>query len=92
MSFFIPEDPRDFSKAIIEHGLNHVYKIGFGAWKIAEFNGHYRRAIQKALQETAFKISPVGQVQCLLSSLLFPDRVPFFVGASYQSSVGSDSP
>jgi hypothetical protein len=88
MSFFIPEDPRDFSKATIEDGINNVYQIGFGVWKIAEFNGHYRSAIQKALQETKFKISPGGQVQCLLSSLLFPDRVPFFVGASHQFSWG----
>lgn len=80
MNFFIPQDPRDFSKTVVEDGLNHVHQIGFGLWRIEEFIQHYNAAARKTHTAEAFKISPATQIQCLLSSFLFPDRIPYFVG------------
>jgi hypothetical protein len=82
LNYFIPENPRDFSKKVIENGINHTFQFGFGLWTMPEFMAHYDGAIKNASATDTFKISPGGLALCVLSSLLFPDRVPFFATES----------
>jgi len=81
MNFFIPKDPRDFSMKVMEHGMNRVYQIGFGIWKIEAFLKEYRQALSVVKSDGAFNLLPTTKFQCLLSSFLFPDRIAYFLDA-----------
>jgi len=66
---------------VMEHGMNRVYQIGFGIWKIEAFLKEYRQALSVVKSDGAFNLLPTTKFQCLLSSFLFPDRIAYFLDA-----------
>lgn len=79
MNFFFPQDPRDFSMQVIEHGMNYVHQIGAGIWKIDAYVKEYDQELSLVKENALFVISPATRFLCLLSAFLFPDRIPYFI-------------
>ncbi len=63
--------------------MNHLLQIGFGIWTVDEFTAEYQQAMQQAA--TAFELPPEGVALCVLSALLFPDRVPFILDPWFEA-------
>jgi len=77
--FFVPSDYRDFTDQVIEHGINHTHQIGFGVWKLTEFEQQFNRAMDQTLPGSVLKFPSEKLLLCTATSLIFPDRLPVFL-------------
>jgi len=77
--FFIPADHRDFSRKMIENGMNYTHIVGLGVWTPADFASEFDRNIQQSLAPATAGVPKEGAVLCTAASLLFPDRLPLLL-------------
>lgn len=75
---FVPDNWRDFGDEAIEHGVNHSFQIGHGIWTTKDFEAIWPEE-KIAPPENAL----IGSA-CILASLIFPNRVPWFILKSKQ--------
>lgn len=74
---FLPTDYRDFANEVMAEGLNHTHQIGFGIWNLADFDKEFRPVLLE--HSKSCNLPPVLVFIATISSLLFPDRIPFIL-------------
>ena len=78
---FIPEGHEKFTEKSIENGNNITFQIGYeyglGVFTISDFIESWEKVCSQILNDEAKKSSDAVNVGILLSSYLFPDRVPW---------------
>lgn len=67
---FVPDSYQDFHRKIIESGRNYLWQVGFDVFNVAEFSKSWPEVPQPATRTEA--------ALAVLSSLLYPDRIPWF--------------
>jgi hypothetical protein len=76
---FIPKSFRQFGYQIIRDGINNVFKVGHGIWSLGDFRLEFASECRPVLdRDSSFKETPV-QVLSIVSTLVFPDRIPWFL-------------
>lgn len=79
LNIFIPDDHSEFALPIINNGRNHVFQIGHGVWRGADLVSRWQAAcIPQLLGDNAVQTVEI-RIGALCSSLVFPDRVPWFL-------------
>lgn len=79
LNIFIPDDHSEFSLPVIKNGRNHVFQIGHGVWRGADLASRWQAAcVPQLLGDNALSSVEV-KVGALCSSLVFPDRVPWYL-------------
>jgi hypothetical protein len=79
LNIFIPNDHSEFSLPVINNGRNHVFQIGHGVWRGADLVSRWQAAcIPQLLEDNSINAVEI-RVGALCSSLVFPDRVPWFL-------------
>ncbi|UVL37134.1 caspase family protein [Pseudomonas sp. B21-041] len=79
LNIFIPNDHSQFSLPCIENGLNHVFQIGHGVWGVSDLVSRWRTSCAPQFaSDTSLRFAEV-KVGALCSSLIFPNRVPWFL-------------
>ncbi len=74
LGFFMPDDYHEFGKRTMDNGQTYTNQIGFGLWFPEELEVKFKLA-EKAHRRDV--LSSETHALCMLSSMLFPDRVPF---------------
>ena len=77
MGMFIPTSYADFGREMIEHGTNHTLTVGHGIWSPLDFDREYDRLIRTPQALSPNLGSGRYRMLCVLSSVMFPDRVFF---------------
>ncbi len=77
--YFLPENYLDFSKKVIEQGTNDVQQLGHGVWSLSEYNKFLQSRLRTHSALYGAILNPTTMALCILSSLLFPDRIPLFL-------------
>lgn len=78
---FLPESYEGFSAAVIEAGRNDMWTVGFDVFKVEDFISTWRTP-QAPSNRLEANLS-------ILSALLFPDRVPWFLLPKFGSDTGA---
>ncbi len=73
ISIFVPEDYGDFSENTIENGTNFTFTIGHGVWTVADLMATWPHTTSQQPSVLAVRDA------ALFASLLFPDRVPWYI-------------
>jgi hypothetical protein len=76
---FLPEDHADFAQEVIRAGRNHNFQIGHGIWEVGDFIERWNEVCLRQLEEDVSLRASSVQIGALCSSLLFPDRNPWFL-------------
>jgi hypothetical protein len=77
---YVPADFNHFGAEYIPGGENAVYRIGHGVWRITDLEAAWPSAANRSpTNEAAYGAA-------IFASLIFPDRVPWFVFGSGVSS------
>jgi hypothetical protein len=63
----------------MEHGINHTRQIGFGVWKLSDFEEQFSRAMDETFPDSTLQLPAEKLLLCTASSLIFPDRLPLFL-------------
>ena len=71
LNAYLPENYSTFGAEHIAGGLNAVFHIGHDVWRVAE--------IEAAWPDFPVPTSPGQAMTSILSSLIFPDRTPWFL-------------
>lgn len=77
--YFLPESYLDFSKKVIEHGTNDVQQLGHGLWSLSSYHNFLQERLHAHMASHGATLNPTTMALCILSSLLFPDRMPLFM-------------
>jgi hypothetical protein len=79
LNIFIPNDHSEFSLPVIANGRNHVFQIGHGVWRGADLASRWQAAcVPQLLADSSMEVVEI-KIGALCSSLVFPDRVPWFL-------------
>ncbi|CAN7412522.1 caspase family protein [Aquipseudomonas alcaligenes] len=82
LSIFIPDDYSDFSLPCINNGRNHVFQIGHGIWRVEDLVARWHSACAPQIMQNASLAMTAVRVGAVCSSLIFPDRTPWFLFAN----------
>jgi hypothetical protein len=74
IGLFFPNDYLEFNQNVMCHGQTHTWQIGFGIWHVEEFAAEFRNIICSRTDDTS--LSPEAHVLCMLSAMLYPNRIP----------------
>jgi hypothetical protein len=74
IGLYFPDDYRSFNQEVICNGKTHTWQIGFGVWKVSEFESEFRNILNERADDS--KLSPEAHVLCMMAALIFPDRIP----------------
>jgi hypothetical protein len=78
-AFFIPKNYRHFGRKVIDQGMNYTQQVGFNMWSLKDFNTEFERALKDGFTTDMQSFPKAGAILCMLSALLFPDRVPLLL-------------
>ena len=76
---FIPEDYLEFSKPCVRNGINNVFQIGHKVWTVADLIQRWNEACVPQIHRSSSIQRPATRIGAICASLLFPDRVPWFL-------------
>lgn len=79
IKIFIPNNHADFFLEIVRDGVNHVFQVGHGVWRVGDLLQRWEVACRPQLKSDATLEVPEVRVAALFASLIFPDRVPWFL-------------
>lgn len=71
LNAYLPNDYRQFGASFMSGGINAVFQIGHDVWCVGDLEAAWPNFPVPSV--AAFRLA------CLLASLLFPDRVPWFL-------------
>lgn len=74
IGLYFPDDYRSFSEEVICNGKTHTWQIGFGIWKVSDFDSEFSKIISERADDS--KLSPEAHVLTMMAALIFPDRIP----------------
>ena len=78
-NFFIPLSHLDFGQPFIEKGINHVFQIGHKVWTVNDLLQRWNEACRPQLHKDDTLNHLEVRIGAICSSLIFPDRVPWFL-------------
>lgn len=76
---FIPEDYVEFGKTCIRKGNNNVFQIGHKVWTVCNLIKRWNEACVPQILNTSSMLYPEIKIGAVCASLLFPNRVPWFL-------------
>lgn len=78
LNIYVPETHFDFALERIETGQNHSFQIGYNVWCVDHLRNEWI-GITRTLSQDASLDLPEARAGALFSSLLMPDRQPWFL-------------
>lgn len=78
MVIFIPDTYTSYSDQIIRDGVNNCFKVGHGIWSIEDFEREFKIECFPLINEKV-PTTPTLIISSIISSLIFPDRIPWFL-------------
>ncbi|NOV21853.1 hypothetical protein E5S70_38880 [Ensifer adhaerens] len=91
INIFVPNDFRTFGAGLIEDGTNFSLNIGHTVFSVSDLLAEWSK-IEEHLSADEILASPAVRISSVLSSLLRPDRVAWFLVAGQQSAGPDSSP
>jgi hypothetical protein len=79
VNFYLPDDYSAFWAERIVNGRNYTFYIGNGVWTLADLAEEFGRSCMPKMVENETITLPEARALCVLSSYLFPNRVPYFL-------------
>lgn len=76
-SLFVCHDHRKFADKTIRSGTNEAFIIGFGVWTLDDFEEIFDTRCRAVLLKDRSLTDALTHVLSIISSLLYPDRVPY---------------
>lgn len=79
LNIFLPQSYLEFSQPFVGNGINHVFQIGQKVWTVADVVQRWEEVCRpQMLQDTSLQ-NPATRIGAICASLIFPDRVPWFL-------------
>lgn len=85
VSTFVPDCYKPFCAEVIEDGKNIQFHVGFDVFTAAEFMGFVHSHMLPAVTNAVVGLEKKDLQTALLASLIYPDRIPWFL-----AETGSD--
>ncbi len=79
LNLFIPGSHLDFGQPLIRKGINHVLQIGHKVWTVGDLLRRWNEACRPQLLKDESLSHLEVRIGAICSSLIFPDRVPWFL-------------
>lgn len=79
LNIFIPQSYLDFSQSFVPNGINHVFQIGHKVWTVADVVQRWEEVCKPQMDQDASLRDPTTRIGAICASLIFPDRVPWFL-------------
>ena len=79
LNIFIPQSYLEFSQPFVPNGINHVFQIGHKVWTVADVVERWKTACIPQMENDTLLRHPATRIGALCASLIFPDRVPWFL-------------
>ncbi|QHC95911.1 peptidase C14 [Pseudomonas sp. R84] len=79
LNIFIPQSYLEFSQPFVPNGINHVFQIGHKVWTVADVAKRWKTACIPQMENDTSLCHPSTRIGALCASLIFPDRVPWFL-------------
>ncbi|WP_278387265.1 caspase family protein [Pseudomonas oryzihabitans] len=83
LNIFIPEEYSEFSSPCIQKGRNHVFQIGHGLWRTDNLIERWHSSCAPQIQKDKSLDIAAIRVGAVCCSLVFPNRVPWFILKEY---------
>ena len=76
---YLPRSYGEFGLETMRDGVNNCFQIGHGVWTLADFRQEFRAECLPSLQaDSSWRDSQVRALG-IISSLVYPDRIPWFL-------------
>lgn len=79
LNIFIPQSHLEFSQLFVPNGINHVFQIGHKVWTVADVAERWKTACIPQMENDTSLRHAATRIGALCASLIFPDRVPWFL-------------
>jgi hypothetical protein len=79
LNIFIPQSYLEFSQPFVPNGINHVFQIGQKVWTVEDVDERWKTACIPQMENDTSLRHPASRIGALCASLIFPDRVPWFL-------------
>lgn len=79
LNIFIPQSYLEFSQPFVPNGINHVFQIGHKVWTVADVAQRWAEVCKPQMDNDLSLREPATRVGAICASLLFPNRVPWFL-------------
>ncbi|AUG07916.1 caspase family protein [Pseudomonas sp. S09G 359] len=79
LNIFIPQSYLEFSQPFVPNGINHVFQIGHKVWAVADVVERWKTACIPQMENDTSLRHATTRIGALCASLIFPDRVPWFL-------------
>ncbi|MFP3995126.1 caspase family protein [Pseudomonas capeferrum] len=79
LNIFIPQSYLDFSQSFVPNGINHVFQIGQKVWTVADVVQRWEAVCKPQMDSDSSLRDPATRIGAICASLLFPNRVPWFL-------------
>ncbi|WP_122555440.1 caspase family protein [Pseudomonas viridiflava] len=79
LCIFVPENHLEFSKPCIRNGINNVFQIGHKIWTVGDLIERWSEACVPQIYSASSIERTETRIGAICASLLFPDRVPWFL-------------
>lgn len=79
LNIFLPQNYLEFSQPVVRNGINHVFQIGQKVWTVADVAQRWDEVCKPQILQDASLQNPATRIGALCASLIFPDRVPWFL-------------
>ncbi|AYL15843.1 caspase family protein [Pseudomonas syringae] len=79
LNIFIPQSYLEFSQPFVPNGINHVFQIGHKVWTVADVAERWKTACIPQMENDTSLRHATTRIGALCASLIFPDRVPWFL-------------
>ncbi|MEO9527713.1 caspase family protein [Roseibium sp.] len=87
VSTFVPDCYERFSEEIIDDGINIQFHIGFDVFTANEFKDFVQDHMLPAIQNAVSGSNRIDLQTALFASLIYPDRMPWFLANSESDDV-----
>jgi hypothetical protein len=77
-NIYVPENYHHFADELMRGGQNYSFQIGHGVWKLADFQNRWLE-IDSHLDRASSSMSDATKLGAIISSMIKPDRVPWFL-------------
>lgn len=78
-NIFLPDRYLDFAAEIIHEGVNYTFTIGHDVWTLKDLREMFEKRCRVSIQDNESLRIPEVKALGVLSSSLFPNRIPFFL-------------
>ncbi|KPY29527.1 MULTISPECIES: caspase family protein [Pseudomonas] len=79
LKIFLPQSYLEFSQPFVHNGINHVFQIGQKVWTVADVVQRWEEVCKPQMVHDASLQNPATRIGAICASLIFPDRVPWFL-------------